>query len=101
MVISSDGGFFYRVVYPPGKPKYPISPFLEIYDRYDSLFTDTPAWRRRRQASNAYLLSLKPADLTVFPSYAIQVVFSVVGAAGSTSLPIVNPWTMMENTTMA
>ena len=54
-----------------------FSPVLEIYDRYDFHFTDTPAWRRRRQASNATLLSLKPAGLTVFPYFFIWNDFAV------------------------
>jgi hypothetical protein len=54
-----------------------FSPVLEIYDRYDFNFTDTPAWRRRRQESNANLLSLKSADLTVFPYFFIWNDFAV------------------------
>jgi hypothetical protein len=54
-----------------------FSPVLEIYDRYDFNFTDTPAWRRSRQESNAYLLSLKSADLTVFPYFFIWNDFAV------------------------
>jgi hypothetical protein len=54
-----------------------FSPVLEIYDRYDFHFTDTPAWQLRRQESNAYLLSLKSADLTVFPYFFIWNDFAV------------------------
>ncbi|MEA3231702.1 MAG: amidohydrolase family protein [Thermodesulfobacteriota bacterium] len=54
-----------------------FSPVLEIYDRYDFHFTDTPAWRLRRRESNAYLLSLKSADLTVFPYFFIWNDFAV------------------------
>jgi len=54
-----------------------FSPVLEIYDRFDFYFTDTAAWRRRRQESNAYLLSLKPADLAVFPYFFIWNDFAV------------------------
>ncbi len=54
-----------------------FSPVLEIYDRYDFHFTDTPAWRLRRQKSNAYLLSLDPAELTVFPYFFIWNDFAV------------------------
>jgi hypothetical protein len=54
-----------------------FSPVLEIYDRYDFHFTDTPAWRLRRQESNAHLLSLKSADLTVFPYFFIWNDFAV------------------------
>jgi len=54
-----------------------FSPVMEIYDRYDFHFTDTPEWRRRRLESNAYLLSLKPAELTVYPYFFIWNDFAV------------------------
>ena len=54
-----------------------FSPVLEIYDRHDFHFTDTPAWQLRRQKSNAFLLSLKPADWTVFPYFFIWNDFAI------------------------
>jgi predicted TIM-barrel fold metal-dependent hydrolase len=54
-----------------------FSPVLEIYDRYDFQFTDTAAWRRSRQKSNTYLLSLKPADLSLYPYFFIWNDFAV------------------------
>jgi len=54
-----------------------FSPVLEIYDRHDFHFADTPAWQLRRQESNAYLLSLKHTDLTVFPYFFIWNDFAV------------------------
>jgi hypothetical protein len=54
-----------------------FSPVLEIYDRYDFQFIDTAAWRRSRQVSNAYLLSLKSADLSVYPYFFIWNDFAV------------------------
>jgi hypothetical protein len=54
-----------------------FSPVLEIYDRYDFHFTDTAAWQLRRKESNAYLLSLKPTELTVFPYFFIWNDFAV------------------------
>ena len=54
-----------------------FSPVMEIYDRYDFHFTDTPAWQLRRQESNAYLLSLKPADFVVYPYFFIWNDFAV------------------------
>ena len=54
-----------------------FSPVLEIYDRYDDDFTDTPAWRKRRRESNAHLLTLKSADPTVFPYFFIWNDFDV------------------------
>ena len=46
-----------------------FSPVLEIYDRNDFNFTDTPAWRERRRQSNAHLLNLKSAGLRVYPYF--------------------------------
>jgi hypothetical protein len=54
-----------------------FSPVLEIYDRDDSQFTDTAAWQRRRRLSNTYLLSLKSADLSVYPYFFIWNDFAV------------------------
>ena len=54
-----------------------FSPVYEIYDRYDPDFTDTPEWQRRRQRSNAYLLSLRPAGIEVFPYFFIWNDFAV------------------------
>jgi hypothetical protein len=54
-----------------------FSPVQEIYDRYDSGFRDNPAWQRRRRESNAYLLSLAPAGLTVYPYFFIWNDFAV------------------------
>ncbi|MBR9986095.1 MAG: amidohydrolase family protein [Desulfosarcina sp.] len=54
-----------------------FSPVAEIYDRCDAGFVDTPAWRRRRKESNAFLLSLKPAELTVYPYFFIWNDFAV------------------------
>ena len=54
-----------------------FSPVLEIYDRYDPNFTDGPEWQQRRRQSNAYLLSLTPAELTVYPYFFIWNDFAV------------------------
>jgi predicted TIM-barrel fold metal-dependent hydrolase len=54
-----------------------FSPVLEIYDRHDVHFTDTPAWRLLRQKSNASLLLLKSANLTIFPYFFIWNDFAV------------------------
>jgi len=54
-----------------------FSPVMEIYDRYDAGFVDTPAWRLRRKESNAYLLSLKPVEQTVYPYFFIWNDFAV------------------------
>jgi hypothetical protein len=48
-----------------------FSPVYEIYDRYDPWFEDTPEWRRRRSASNAFLLSLRHPELVVYPYFFI------------------------------
>jgi hypothetical protein len=54
-----------------------FSPVLEIYDRYDVNFAETPAWRLRRLESNAYLLPLGSPELTVFPYFFIWNDFAV------------------------
>jgi hypothetical protein len=54
-----------------------FSPVLEIYDRCDFHFTDTPEWRLRREQSNAYLLMLEPADLDVYPYFFIWNDFAI------------------------
>lgn len=54
-----------------------FSPVLEIYDRYDPDFGDTPEWRRRRRQSNAYLLSLNASRLTVYPYFFVWNDFAV------------------------
>lgn len=54
-----------------------FSPVMEIYDRHDPRFVDTTAWRRRRQASNAHLLSLHPCGLRVYPYFFIWNDFAV------------------------
>jgi hypothetical protein len=54
-----------------------FSPVIEIYDRHDPGFVDTPAWRRRREASNAHLLTLTSGPLTVYPYFFIWNDFAV------------------------
>lgn len=54
-----------------------FSPVLEIYDRYDANFTDTPAWQRCRRESNANLFSLEAPDLTVYPYFFVWNDFAV------------------------
>jgi len=54
-----------------------FSPVMEIYDRHDPKFMDTPEWRRRRKESNAYLLSLKSGSMTVYPYFFIWNDFAV------------------------
>jgi len=46
-----------------------FSPVAEIYDRWDFGFVDTPAWRERRAASNAYLAALDPPGFVVYPYF--------------------------------
>jgi len=54
-----------------------FSPVFEIYDRYDPDFVDTPAWRRRRRESNAYVLDLASDELVVSPYFFIWNDFAV------------------------
>lgn len=46
-----------------------FAPVMEIYDRNDPFFTDSPSWRRRRQAANEYLPLLKDREIAVFPYF--------------------------------
>ena len=54
-----------------------FSPVMEIYDRYDPGFKDTADWRENRRQSNAYLLTLAPPGLTVYPYFFIWNDFAV------------------------
>lgn len=54
-----------------------FSPVMEIYDRHDVNFVDTPAWQESRRRSNAYLLSQRSPNLTVFPYFFIWNDFAV------------------------
>ena len=54
-----------------------FSPVMEIYDRYDPFFVDTPVWQQRREASNAHLLSLSTGPMTVYPYFFIWNDFAV------------------------
>ena len=54
-----------------------FSPVMEIYDRYDPNFNDTPAWQQRRRESNAHLLSLASGPITVYPYFFIWNDFAV------------------------
>lgn len=43
-------------------------PVIEVYNRYDPDFTDSPEWQKRRNAAHDYLLSLTDcSDFRVFP----------------------------------
>jgi uncharacterized protein len=44
-------------------------PVIEIYDRHDPHFEDSPIWQERRRQANAYLALLNPADFLVFPYF--------------------------------
>lgn len=54
-----------------------FAPVMEIYDRNDPGFTDSPAWRRRREAANRYLLGLEGREIAVFPFFFIWNDFAV------------------------
>ena len=49
-----------------------FSPVMEIYDRYDPFFVDTPAWQQRREESNAHLLSLTTGSMAVYPLHVFK-----------------------------
>lgn len=52
-------------------------PVLEIYDRYDPAFEDSPQWREGRRKANEYLLTLEGYGLAVFPFFFIWNDFAV------------------------
>ncbi len=54
-----------------------FSPVMEIYDRYDMNFKDTPQWRQARRESNEYLLSIGNDKFQVFPYFFIWNDFAV------------------------
>ncbi len=46
-----------------------FSPVMEIYDRNDPHFVDTPAWKEQRQRSRQYLTTLADKPVPVLPFY--------------------------------
>ena len=50
---------------------------MEIYDRHDPYFEDSPDWQAQRAASNQYLLNLRNRDFRVFPYFFIWNDFAV------------------------
>ncbi len=54
-----------------------FSPVMEIYDRYDMNFKDTPDWQQARKESNEYLLTIGNDDFWVFPYFFIWNDFAV------------------------
>jgi predicted TIM-barrel fold metal-dependent hydrolase len=54
-----------------------FAPVMEIYDRYDYDFEDSPQWKKRRQEANRYLVELEHPDFKVFPFFFIWNDFAV------------------------
>ena len=55
-----------------------IFPFImQIYDRWDPNFEDTPEWQQRRHRANEFILTSVTADFEVFPFLFIWNDFSV------------------------
>jgi len=46
-----------------------IPPVEDVYDRYDPMFTDTPAWQDCRRRAHQYLLNLNDPEIRVFPYF--------------------------------
>jgi predicted TIM-barrel fold metal-dependent hydrolase len=44
-------------------------PVLEIYDRFDPRFRDSPEWQERRRRANEYLVSAGNTELEVIPYF--------------------------------
>ncbi len=56
-----------------------FSPVMEIYDRYAPDFEDTDDWRKRRQSSRDYLLSLEDRRHRIYPFYFVWNDFDTSG----------------------
>ena len=52
-------------------------PVMEIYDRHDPHFEDSPDWLKRRRAANDYLVSLVGGKFRVYPFFFIWNDFAV------------------------
>ncbi len=48
-----------------------FAPVIEIYDRNDPGFQDTPTWQNRRRAANQHLLTLEDPEFAVYPYFFI------------------------------
>jgi len=59
-VLARGSGIAKTVMFPP---------VMEIYDRFDPHFRDSPEWRERRARANEYLLSAGNAELEVIPYF--------------------------------
>jgi predicted TIM-barrel fold metal-dependent hydrolase len=62
LAVARGSGIAGAVMFPP---------VMEIYDRYDPSFEDTPNWLERRKAANHYLTVLRGSDFEVFPYFFI------------------------------
>jgi predicted TIM-barrel fold metal-dependent hydrolase len=54
-----------------------FAPVMEVYDRYDFDFEDTPQWRARREQANRFLTALGSGDFQVIPYFFIWNDFAV------------------------
>jgi hypothetical protein len=54
-----------------------FAPVMEIYDRYDFHFEDSPQWKSRRQRANLYLTELAHPRFEVFPFFFVWNDFAV------------------------
>lgn len=54
-----------------------FAPVMEIYDRHDPAFEDTPWWRQRRRTANEYLAGLSVPGFEVIPYFFIWNDFAV------------------------
>lgn len=52
-------------------------PVLEIYNRYDPEFEDSPEWKERRRSANTYLAELDHPHFEVFPFFFIWNDFAI------------------------
>ncbi len=69
--------YFARVEGSPITRVVMFPPVMEIYDRHDPDFTDTPEWQARRKEANQYLLTVGNDRLSVIPYFFIWNDFAV------------------------
>jgi len=46
-----------------------IPPVEDVYDRYDSGFTDSPEWQACRRRAHKYILDLRDPEITIYPYF--------------------------------
>ncbi len=69
--------YFSRIEHTQIRTVVMFPPVMEIYDRYDPGFEDTPQWQDKRKQANSYILGLGNTRLSVIPYFFIWNDFNV------------------------